>query len=206
MLARRLRPALLAVVTGAIVLTVVLGFRYAGQVTPGRLDRQLDGLAHWTLDIPVWGYIDVYFHQMGDHPNAVALVFAVALAAGLVRGPAGVALALVGVGAAVALTELVIAPLVGRYHGADLSYPSGHVTAVSALAAVVVVVLVGRARITGIRLLGSLIAVGIAAASSLAVVAEETHYSTDAAAGWCVAVATVLSTAMVIDALIADPR
>lgn len=44
-----------------------------------------------------------------------------------------------------------------------------------------------------------MLAVAVALTSTVAVVAEQTHYTTDAVAGWCIATAVVLGVALTID-------
>ena len=51
------------------------------------------------------------------------------------RGVRGLALALVAPAAAMTTTSLVLKPIVGRTRGHELSFPSGHTTAVAGIAA-----------------------------------------------------------------------
>lgn len=181
-------------------MVVGLGVRFAGSTGPGALDDRLSRMANRTLyAYPTWGSIDVYFQQLGDHVNAIALVAAVALALHLARGPAAAALVILAAGSSVSLTEWVIAPIVARRFDGELSYPSGHVTVVAAVAVTVAVVAVTASGSAPVRAAVGALAVGTAMTSSLAVVAEYTHYATDALAAWCVATACVLVVAMMLD-------
>ncbi len=138
----------------------------------------------------------------------VAVVSVVAVCAALAGRPLGAVVVVVGTGVAVTLTELLLAPLVARRLGGDLSYPSGHVTAVAAVAVVVVVLCVGpgRSRHRAVNFMVSVVAITTAAATSVAVVAERTHYGTDAIGGWLVAVASVLLVARVLDVVVLQLR
>jgi membrane-associated phospholipid phosphatase len=118
-------------------------------------------------------------------------------------------LALLGPGAGAALSERVLKPLVGRRNnGGALSFPSGHTTGAVAVAAVVVIFLLGPGRpplaLAWRALLAALVVVE-AAAVATALVGAGYHYATDTVGGFGVATGTVLALALGIDA-VADRR
>ena len=114
----------------------------------------------------------------------------------------GAALAGLAVPAAVALTEAVLKPLIGRSMQGYHSFPSGHATAAFALAATCAVLLANppRPRLPGAaRLLLVAGAALIAAIVAIAVVVLRYHYFTDTVAGAAVGIGTVLLTALLLD-------
>jgi undecaprenyl-diphosphatase len=188
-----------AIIVLAIIMIAVLGIRYADQDTPGRLDRSLDVLIRYWLrgDQPITRVLIT----LGDPAQMVILVATVAGAAAVVRRWSGVLLAIVGTITAATITEVILKPLIGRLRFGYLSFPSGHTTAVAAVA-VAAAILLGSARwprSTALRLLGGVVAVAVAVGVALSLVAQRVHYLTDTVAGCCVAVATVLALALGLD-------
>jgi membrane-associated phospholipid phosphatase len=90
-------------------------------------------------------------------------------------------------GLAVAITEYVAKPAVGRLYGGTLCYPSGHMTAVAAVVCVFVLAVPPRLRVPAF-IFGCLIDGGIGVVLMLL----RWHYLTDVVAGIFVAVATTL--------------
>lgn len=200
LLARPARVPAVAAMGLAITILTVMAIRYADQDMPGRVDRFLDALIrdHFPADPATQALAG-----LGDPAPAAILVAAVALAAAAARRWSGALLTIIGTGAAVALTELFLKPLIGRLRFGHLTFPSGHTTAVGAVA-VAVVILIGGARwprSRALRVIGCLGAVTLAAGVALSLVALRIHYATDTIAGSCVAVVTVLALALVLDFL-----
>jgi membrane-associated phospholipid phosphatase len=111
-------------------------------------------------------------------------------------------LAALAVPAAVTVTEFLLKPLVGRSLRGYLSFPSGHATAMFALAAICAVLLASppAPRLPrAVRLLLVAGAVLIAIAVPVAMVALDFHYFTDIVAGAAVGIGTVLLIALLID-------
>ncbi len=108
---------------------------------------------------------------------------------GLMRDRARALACLVGPVAAVFVTERVAKPLVGRHGvlGGD-SYPSGTVTAVTALAVVLVLVLPRL-----VKPLGALVGAAAVAVASVGVIGLRWHYGTDVIGGILVGAGAVLS-------------
>jgi membrane-associated phospholipid phosphatase len=100
---------------------------------------------------------------------------------------------LIGPIAAVLIVQTVAKPLVGRQFEGTLSYPSGTVTAVAALAAVAFL-LVPRFAKPLVAVAGGVVVAAVCAA----VVALRWHYPTDAFGGLCVGVGVVF----VVDGLL----
>ena len=195
-------------VAGCAAVTASLALAFAGQARPDGLDRAVD--AHVRSGL---GRYDGQLHLLaklgGQVPFAV-LTAALILACLAPRRWRGAALAGLAVPGAVALTEYVLKPLVGRtiLSGYDC-FPSGHTTAMFALVATCAVLLAGpvRPRLPGaVRLLLVLGATLIAAGVAASMVARGYHYFTDTVAGTAVGIGMVLLTALVIDWAAGSPR
>jgi undecaprenyl-diphosphatase len=94
-------------------------------------------------------------------------------------------------------------PLVGRTIDGGLAFPSGHTggaTALGVVAALLLITVLRPATGTSALLLsaGALVSGG---AMALALVSDRVHYPTDTVGGFCVAVAVVLASALVIERL-----
>jgi len=143
---------------------------------------------------------------------SAGVIAVVAVIAGLTRRWALLALAVTAPLLAVFVTEGLLKPAVGRYmtaralpepmtsHLLSGAFPSGHETGVAA-AAVVIVVAAGHLRAPlfgrlglGVALLGWLVL------AALGLVRNQYHYATDTVGAVGVAVGTVLTTALLIDA------
>lgn len=200
LLSRSARTVAAIGIVTAVLLMAALCIVYAGSTGPGAIDRVLDPLAASTLRNQWFDAHDSYFLRLGDAMRFTALTSALVIVASLMRRWAAVALLVVSPSVAVAATELVIAPFVGRRLQGVLSLPSGHATAVGSAAVCVVVLVLGapRSRVI-VRWSCAALVTLIAFVSGVAVVAEGTHYATDVVAGWCVAVVVVLSTALLLD-------
>ncbi|MDQ2789525.1 MAG: hypothetical protein DLM60_19115 [Pseudonocardiales bacterium] len=201
LLSERVRLLAVLFIALAIIVVAVFGLRYADQDMPGYLDRSLDTLIRNALhrDQPITRALV----SLGDPAQAAILIAAVASAAAIARRWSGVLLTVVGTITAVAITEFILKPLTGRLSFGHLTYPSGHTTAVAAIA-LATAILIGGAdwpRSIAVRLIACLAAVGLAAGVAISLVALRVHYATDTVAGYCVALATVLAVALVLDFL-----
>jgi len=200
------RPAAL-LVTGCAALTASLALAFAGQARPDGLDAATD--AHVRGALGRYGAQTHLLAGLGGLGPVTVLTTALVLACLATRRWRGAALAGLAVPAAVALTEYVLKPLVGRTIRGDPCFPSGHATAMFALAAACAVLLAGpaRPRLPGaVRLLLVLGAALLAAAVATAMVALGYHYFTDIVAGTAVAIGVVLLTALLIDRAARSPR
>src|SRR6516164_8393095 len=195
------------VVTGCAAVTASLALAFAGQARPDGLDAAVDahvrsGLGQYQEQLRVLA-------KLGGQVPFALLTAALILACLATRRWRGAALAGLAVPGAVALTEYVLKPLVGRTIRGDPCFPSGHATAMFALAAACAVLLAGpaRPRLPGaVRLLLVLGAALLAAAVATAMVALGYHYFTDTVAGTAVAIGVVLLTALLIDRAARSPR
>jgi membrane-associated phospholipid phosphatase len=192
------RPAVI-VIALAIMVIAVFGMRYADQDMPGNLDRSLDALIRNVLhrDQPV----TTALVSLGNPTQATILVAAVAGAAAAARRWSGVLLTIVGTATAVAITDLILKPLIGRQSYGHLSFPSGHTTAVAAIAFATAIMIGGAQwpRNMALRLVVGFAAVAVAVGVAISLVALRIHYATDTVAGYCVALATVLTLALCLD-------
>ncbi|HEX6403101.1 MAG TPA: phosphatase PAP2 family protein [Pseudonocardiaceae bacterium] len=196
---RRMRGPAVAVIVLAIIVIAILGMRYADQDMPGRVDRILDAVIRNRLrgGQPITSVLVT----LGNPAPAAILVAAVAGAAAAARRWSGVLLAIIGTLTAVTVTELILKPLIGRLRFGELSFPSGHTTAVAAVA-IAAAVLIGSAqwpRSIALRVLAAVAAVAVAVGVAMSLVAQHVHYLTDTVGGYCVAVATVLGVALGLD-------
>lgn len=193
------RPAAV-LLAGCAVVTAALALAFAHQSRAGRLDEAVDARIRSGLD-RFQGPLHLLAWVGGLLPVAV-LTAALVLACLAARRWRGAVLAGLAVPAAVALTEYVLKPLVGRTIGGNPCFPSGHATAMFALAATCAVLLAAPAspRLPGpVRVLLLAGAALAAAAVPIAMVALGYHYFTDIVAGTAVGVGVVLLTALLID-------
>jgi undecaprenyl-diphosphatase len=192
------RPAVVLIVLALLVLTV-LALRYAHQEAAGRLDRTLDGYLRTQLrrDQRLTGALVT----LAQPPQAAIVLAAVAGVAALARRWSGVILTLGGTLSAVTITEVILKPLVGRLRYGHLTFPSGHTSAVAAIAIATAILLLGAQRPSSValRLMASLAAAVVAVSVAVALIAQHVHYATDTVAGCCVAVVTVLGLALILD-------
>lgn len=193
------RPAAL-LVAGCVAVTACLALAFGHQASAGRLDAAMDARIQSALS-SYQGPLHL-LSGLGGLPSVAGLTAALVLACLVTRRWRGAALAGLAVPAAVTLTEFVLKPLVGRSIHGYASFPSGHTTAVFALAATCVVLLAnppGPRLPRAVRVLLVAGAVLVAAVVPVAMVALGFHYFTDTVAGAAVGTGTVLLIALLID-------
>lgn len=193
------RPAAL-LVAGCAMVTICLALAFGHQAHPGRLDAAVDSWLQGALG----GYHAplLMLRQLGGLVWVTGLTAALVLACLVTRRWRGAALAALAVPAAVALTEFALKPLVGRSIRGYDSFPSGHATAMFALAVSCAVLLASPSRPRLPRAVRLLLVAGatlVAAAVPVAMVALDDHYFTDIVAGAAVGIGTVLLIALLID-------
>ena len=185
---------------GCVVVTACLALAFGHQRRADRLDAAVDtgirGLLH--------GYPGPLhlLSRLGGLLSVAELTAALVLACLVTRRWRGAVLAALAVPVAMTLTEFVLKPLVGRSIRGYASFPSGHATAMFALAAICVVLLANppRPRLPrAVRLLLATGAVLVAVAVPVAMVAQGFHYLTDIVAGAAVGAGTVLLITLLID-------
>jgi undecaprenyl-diphosphatase len=200
LLAATARPWAAALLACCAILVAVLGVLFAHQAAAGSLDRAVDS------PIITWlggdQRLALWLAAPGSSIPATVLCAAIVLAC-LVTGRAnGAVLAALALPAAVGLDDALLKHLVHRTYLGLLAYPSGHTTAIFALAATTAVVLLGPLRPPRARLLrvlvfaitcvlGVLVAVGV--------IGLQWHYFTDTVGGAAVGIAAVCGLALVLD-------
>ena len=200
LLAPAARPWAAGLLAGCALLVAGLGVLVAHHSQAGAPDRAVDEpLLRWFSGDPVIALRLAY-------PGSVipAALLSVAIAAGclLTRRWSGVALAALAVPVSVGLVEVLLKPLFDRTYLGVLSYPSGHTTAISAIAMTLTVLLlvppypdrpwVVRAAAPAVAwLLTVLVAVGV--------MGLRWHYFTDTIGGAAVSAGTVSALALVLD-------
>jgi undecaprenyl-diphosphatase len=190
------------VIAVCVAVVAALAIRYAGHTQAGPFDASVDhwfqrqlGLTSPALTALTW---------LGDPIPVTLILVSIALGCAWTRWWRGVALAVLAVPAASGLTEGILKPLIGRTIDGLLSLPSGHTTAVFAMATLGAILLNGgpaQAPARRAARLLTLAAYVLAAAVAVAMVAQGFHYFTDTIAGVGVGVGTVLLGALLIDAV-----
>jgi undecaprenyl-diphosphatase len=193
------RPAAL-LTAGCVVVTACLAVAFGHQGRPDRLDAVVDTRIQSLL-----GSYQGPLHlltRLGGLLSVAELTAALVLACLVTRRWRGAVLAALAVPVAMTLTEFVLKPLVGRSIRGYASFPSGHATAMFALAAICAVLLANPSRPRlprAVRLLLAGGAVLVAVAVPVAMVAQGFHYFTDIVAGSAVGIGTVLLITLLID-------
>lgn len=194
--ARRWAGALLAC---SAALVVVLGVLVAHQTRADRFDRAIDApIIAWFRGHPD---LAARLAAPGSLVPAAVLSVALVIACLLAVRLNGAVLALVAVPVSVGLDELLFKPLFDRTYWGNLVYPSGHATAMFAVAATVTVLLVppqwGREKVlrTAVPAAAGLLGCIVAAA----VIGLRWHYFTDTVAGAAVGIGTVCGLALLLD-------
>jgi undecaprenyl-diphosphatase len=192
----------IAVVIGCVLLVAVLGGLFAGQARANWFDHLVDSpiismLGHH-------GLTTLRLASPGTLGPAVLISGAIAVICLRFRRINGAVLALLAVPVSDGLDDAILKPLIGRTDLGQLTYPSGHTTAVFAMTATVAILLLvppQQSRTRTLRVLLVLVALGIALIVAAAVIALEWHYFTDTIGGAAVAVAVVCTLAIIIDQL-----
>jgi membrane-associated phospholipid phosphatase len=190
----------LTVASAAVVL--VLAARVHHSASPLWLDIQAQRVA----DGHLFGFPLVPEHaarllvSLGNTSVFASLIGAVVLAAVLLRDRIGAVVALVAGPLALAATELVGKPLVGRREGGGYGFPSGHTTAIATVVALALLVAYRRGGLRGLLVVAP-VAV-IVPAMALALMRLNWHLFTDTVAGALVGGGTVLGLAWLASAVV----
>jgi membrane-associated phospholipid phosphatase len=200
LLAASARPWLGALVAGCATLVVALGVLFAGERTADQFDHAVDqpivALFAGHERLALW------LVRPGSLYPAV-VISAVIVAACLVAGRLnGALLSAAAVPVAEVFSEKLFKPLVDRTLLGGISYPSGHTTAIVALAAMLTVLLLGplkqpRARTARAATLA--VAYAIVAGVALGLIGLRWHYFTDTVGGAAVAIGTVGGLVLILD-------
>ena len=194
------RPWAGALLASCATLVAVLGVLFAHQSSADGFDHAIDSrVIAW-----LGGHrgLLLWLAAPGSLIPAVALS-AVIVGACLLTGRLnGAVLAAAAVPVAVGLDEVLLKPVVDRTYWGNVVYPSGHTTAVFALAATVTVLLLPPprpARAAALRVLLPAAACVLGVIVAIAVIGLQWHYFTDTVAGAAVAVGTVCGLALLLD-------
>jgi membrane-associated phospholipid phosphatase len=200
LLAETARPWAAGLLACSALLVAVLGVLFAGQ-------SQADWLDH-AIDAPV-------FHWLNGHQQLLlwlaapatlvpaGLVSLIMVVACLLTGRLnGAVLAAAAVPTTAALNDALLKPLVHRTIEGNLTYPSGHVAAITAVTAMLALLLVMPPKPLvppAVRRL-ILIAAGVVACGvAIAVIGLRWHYFTDTVGGAAVGAGTVCALALMLD-------
>lgn len=199
------RPRAAAAVAVCIAVVAVLGTWLAHQSRAGWLDNAVDTRVRATLG--AHPAILKLLVLLGDPAQVTWITAALVVACLLTRRWRGAVLVAICVPAAGFLTEHVLKPLIDRTSQGHPDFPSGHATAVFALAVSCTILLACllRPRLpAAVRLAAAAILLLVAAAVAAAVIGLGYHYFTDTIGGTAVGTGVVLATALVVDRL--SPR
>ena len=199
LVAQRLRAPVVVVVVLAAASVAVLGWHFAGDTHAGPLDRTLAGQVDMRHGVA--RFLDQGFADLGNPlPVAVGLLV-LAVIAYVVRGPRGLALAVLGPLLAMITTSLVLKPLIDRTRSGALAFPSGHTTAIGSLAVAAGTLLLGwRVVPRVLRWAGAGVLTLLVLAVGASMVGRGYHYPSDTMGAVGVALAVVLLVALVVDA------
>jgi membrane-associated phospholipid phosphatase len=194
------RPWAGALLACCAVLVAVLGVLFAHQSSADGFDHAIDSrVIAW-----LGGHrgLLLWLAAPGSLIPA-AVLSAVIVGACLLTGRLnGAVLAAAAVPVAVGLDEVLLKPVVDRTYWGNVVYPSGHTTAVFALAATVTVLLLPPprpAKAAAWRVLLPVAACVLGVIVAIAVIGLQWHYFTDTVAGAAVAIGTVCGLALLLD-------
>jgi membrane-associated phospholipid phosphatase len=185
---------------GCVVVVLALGLPLRGQTGPDSFDAAVDtpviaflGSHHGLLLWLAWPATAV---------PGIAVSAATAIGCLVAGRLSGALLALAAVPVASALDDVVLKHLFHRTYLGQLAFPSGHVTSVSAQAAMLAVLLLvaphpRRTQAARVALVAVFCVLTLTTA--VAVIALRWHYFTDTVAGAAVGTGTVLALALLID-------
>jgi membrane-associated phospholipid phosphatase len=190
------RPAA-AVAVVAVLVFGVLAERYGGEASARWLDHHVQSLIGGSG--PARSIADLVIVFGNALSVAVLAVLFAGLALALGHRRLAV-LTIVGPGLT-GLATVLLKPLVGRTFNGEFAFPSGHAGGATALGLVAALLLIGVLRTPPRTSAALLAAGGVLSGGTMAValVASRDHYATDTIGGFCVAVAVVLASALVIE-------
>jgi membrane-associated phospholipid phosphatase len=189
----------IVIATGAMA---ALGVRYAGARGPGRLDAAIDRRVEQHLNGHPRLLVDLV--NLANPITTMLTCAAICLVFLLLHRWRLAFLVVVGPAFCTGLVDVVFKPLFDRRLAGGLSYPSGHTAAASALALVVIIAMIGPNRPNWpapYRWFVAFVAACGVAAVVAALIGGGYHYATDTIGGLLIAIATVMSVALLIDAV-----
>ena len=193
------RPAAV-LIAACVIVTGAIGLLVAGHAGPGRVDGWIDG----EIDARLGGHpllADV--NNLGDPRWVVVICTVAVLACLLARRYRAALLVAIAVPVAGGLADHILKPLVDRTNYGSLTYPSGHTTAVAAMALAAVLVLTGPSRPALPAALRGLLSAALLALIPLvavSLVVVHYHFFSDTIGGAGLGAAVTLGTALGLDA------
>jgi membrane-associated phospholipid phosphatase len=188
------------VLLACAVIVAVLGVLFAHQTRANAFDRAVEAPI---IDAFRGHHFTAYWlTRPGSELPALLMLAAIVVVCLLAGRLSGALLAVLGFALSEGLAEEVLKPLFHRtYHGSPV-YPSGHMTAIAALAATVTVLLLlppQPARGTVLRHLVLATAYALVVVVPLGLLALRWHYFTDLVGGAALSVGTVVAVAFLLD-------
>jgi membrane-associated phospholipid phosphatase len=181
-------------------LIVVLGSLFAHQAQPDRLDRAIDSpIVAWFGGHRGLGLWLIFPGSLIPAGVLSAVIVVACLLAGRLNGAV---LASAAVPVAEGLNDGLLKPLVHRTYLGVLTYPSGHTTAVFALAATVTVLLLAppqQGKAGTLQVLIPTAACVLGGVVAIALIGLRFHYFTDTVAGAALGIGTVCGLAFLVD-------
>jgi membrane-associated phospholipid phosphatase len=189
------------VLVACTVIVSVLGALFANQTRAGAFDRAVD--APFISAFRGHHFTAYALGRPGSELPALLMLAAIVIGCLLAGRLNGALLAVLGLGVAEVLAEELLKPLINRTYLGGLVYPSGHMTAIAALAATLTVLLLlppqpARARALRYLVLGA--AYVLVVAVPIGLLGLRWHYFTDLVGGAALSVGTVIAVAFILDA------
>jgi membrane-associated phospholipid phosphatase len=188
-----------ALAAASVLVTGVLGLLLAGHSGAGRVDGWIDG----ELDARLGSHPHIaVVINLGNPLWVVPICVVIAAACLAARRFRAALLVAIAVPLAGGLTDYVLKPLVDRTNYGSLTYPSGHTSAVAAMAVAGVVLLTGPGRPAlpaAARWLLSAALLALIPWVAVGLVIAHFHFFSDTIGGAGVAIAVVLGTALALD-------
>ena len=200
LLAAAARPWAGALLACCVIVVAVLGVLFAHQSTADSLDRAVDAPVITWLD----GHqgLQLWLAAPGSSIPATVLCAFIVLGCLLTGRPNGAVLAALALPTAVGLDDALLKHLFHRTYLGQLTYPSGHTTAIFTLATATAVILLGPLRPVKARPLRVVIpatACALGVLVAVGVIGLQWHYFTDTVGGAAVGIAVVCGLALVLD-------
>ena len=201
LLSPAVRPWAAWVLVACAVIVAGLGALFANQTSADAFDRAVD--APFINVFHGHHYAAFLLGRPGSERPALIMVVAIVIGCLLAGRLSGALLAALGLVVSEGITEEILKPLVNRTYLGSLVYPSGHMTAIAALAATLTVLLLLPPQPARARVLRYIV---LAAAYILVIVVPigllglRWHYFTDLVGGAALSVGTVIALAFILDA------